>query len=101
MRWVIWAIILLIQNAGFTWLSRARNSGSITYHGIAAIISNGVWFISQIFVVALITEAIKSHNLGLLLITAIFYTFFTVTGSISMHHFLMKYIEVGKRKVGG
>jgi hypothetical protein len=99
--WVLWAVLLLIQNASFTLVSRARNSGSLGYHAIAAVFSNGIWFLSQVIVVDKIVTALRSHNWSLIAITALFYTIFTVIGSISMHYVSMKYLEKGKRKVGG
>jgi hypothetical protein len=100
MSWVIWALVLLIQNASFTWVSRARNSGSVKYHAVASVFSNGVWFASQVVVVGKITEALKSHDWPLMIGTGLFYTVFTVLGSVAMHHFLMTKVEKGARKVG-
>ena len=101
LTWILWAILLLIQNASFTLVSRARNSGSLKFHATAAIGSNLIWFLSQVIVVDKIVSALRSHNWGLIALTALFYTIFTVIGSVSMHHISMKYIEKGKRKVGG
>jgi len=100
LKLIMWAGLLLIQNASFTWVSRARNSGSILYHGVASIFSNGVWFASQIFIVNFIVDAFKSGNLSYLIFIACYYTIFTVTGSITMHYLLMRFVETGKRKVG-
>lgn len=100
LSWAIWAVVLLIQNASFTLVSRARNSGSIKFHAVASVFSNGVWFVSQIIVVDKIVTALKSGNIPLLAFTAAFYTLFTVIGSISMHYISMNYIEKGKRAVG-
>lgn len=93
-----WVIILFIQNAAFTWVSRARNSGSIVYHGIASIFSNGVWFVSQLI---LITAVVKP-GMGIMELTklGILYIIGTTSGSIAMHWVSMKYFEKGKRKVG-
>ncbi len=95
-----WAVILLAQNAAFTWVSRARNSGSIGYHGVASIFSNGVWFASQVIVIDQIRQALISHDILRIVLTGAFYTLCTVIGSVSMHAFLMAKVEKGKRKVG-
>lgn len=100
MSWILWAASLLLQNASFTWVSRARNSGSVGYHAIAAVGSNGIWFLNQFIVIDFITKAIRSHDLWIALRAGIFYTIFTVIGSVSMHYLLLKYVEKGKRKVG-
>ena len=91
--WLAWAVVLLLQNASFTLVSRARNSKSLSYHAVAAICSNGVWFLSLGFAVDKITEARRADSPGLLIFTVVFYTVFTVVGSVGMHHFLMKKIE--------
>lgn len=100
LKLIAWAGLLLIQNASFTLVSRARNSGSIQFHAVASVFSNGVWFASQIFVVNFIVEAFKANNLPYLIFIAFYYTVFTVIGSVSMHFISMKYFEKGKRKVG-
>ena len=100
MNWLLWAVSLLLQNASFTWVSRARNSGNVKYHAVAAIGSNGIWFLNQFIVVDVITKAIKSSDLWLAVSSGLWYTLWTVVGSITMHWFLMKHVEKGSRKVG-
>ena len=100
MSWFVWAVVLLLQNASFTWVSRARNSGNIKYHALAAVGSNGIWFITQFIVVGLITKAIQQHDISLAVRTGLWYTLWTVVGSVTMHWFLMRHIETGSRKVG-
>lgn len=96
--WIVWAVMLVLQNAAFTWVSRARNSGSIPYHALAAVFSNGIWILSMYFVVDKLREA---GHAGQIVSVALFYTLFTVLGSVLMHWFSMKYLEKGKRKIGG
>jgi uncharacterized membrane protein len=96
----LWAIILVAQNASFTWVSRARNSGSVGYHAIAAVGSNGIWFASQVIVIQQIRDALQSHDSWRILFTGVFYVICTVVGSVSMHKFLMTQVEKGKLKVG-
>lgn len=98
--WILWAIILLAQNASFTLVSRARNSGSLKFHAAASVGSNGIWFLSQIVVIDKIVQALRSHDWWLMTGTLLFYTMFTVIGSVSMHYISMTYIEKGKRMVG-
>ncbi|WP_276200351.1 hypothetical protein [Chelatococcus sp. XZ-Ab1] len=95
--WVIWAALLMAQNAAFTWVSRARNSGSIPYHAVAAVFSNGVWILSMFIVVDKLREA---EGIAQIAAVATFYTVFTVAGSVAMHWFSMSYLEKGKRRVG-
>lgn len=98
MNLFLWFLLLVAQNATFTLVSRARNSGSYGFHAAAAMLSNGVWFASQFILIGMVakpgtpwTEAIK---LGAIYVTA------TVTGSVLMHWFSVNYLERGKRKVG-
>ena len=35
-------LLVILQNASFTLVSRARNSPSLMYHGIASVLSNGM-----------------------------------------------------------
>jgi hypothetical protein len=98
-EWIVWAAMLVAQNAAFTWVSRARNSGSIGYHATASVFSNGVYIVSMFFVVD------KLHSAGTagpaqIAGVAVFYTVFTVTGSVLMHWVSMRFLEKGKRRVG-
>jgi hypothetical protein len=99
--WVAWGALLIIQNASFTLVSRARNSGSYPFHAAAAVGSNGIWLVSQFLLVnkmiATMTEESWLPAIGM----GIFYTTFTVIGSVGMHYVSVHYIETGKRKVGG
>lgn len=83
-------LIVVLQNAAFTWVSRARNSGSYSYHAIAAVFSNGIWLIVIRQVV------INFENTWI----QIAYLLGAVTGSVLMHWISVKYLEKGKRKVG-
>jgi hypothetical protein len=98
MIWLIWGVMLLLQNASFTLVSRARNSSSILYHAGAAVLSNGVYFANLFVGVDLISKSIHSGSMGFKIAIVGFYTVFTVIGSVSMHHFLMKTVEK-KRKI--
>lgn len=100
MIWAGWAILLIAQNAAFTWVSRARNSGSLSYHATASVFSNGIWIFSQTIIISLLSSALRSGDIALIVKVGMFYTMFTVLGSVSMHAFLRRYVERGKRKVG-
>lgn len=98
MIWLLWGAILFAQNAAFTWVSRARNSGSIPYHAVASVASNGVWIASMYFVVDHLQSA--KGDVGRMVLVGLFYTAFTVTGATFMHWFSMRFLETGKRRVG-
>ena len=78
--------LVVLQNASFTLVSRARNSKSITYHTIASVLSNGVWLL-------VIRQVVLNLDNVTLMIT---YLFGSVIGSISMHYIAMKYFEKSK-----
>lgn len=98
MKWMLWAALLIVQNASFTLVSRARNSGSIGYHAVAAVFSNGIWFASQFIMVGLIVNQMKTR--GEIAAAAFVYIASTVVGSVAMHYVSVTYLEKGKRKVG-
>jgi hypothetical protein len=80
----------ILQNAAFTWVSRARNSSSLSYHGIASTGSNLMYI--------LVLTNIVTHLDNWYVKSA--YVIGAVIGSVSMHYISMKYFEKGKRKVG-
>lgn len=93
-----WFLLLVVQTAAFTWVSRARNSGSYGYHALASVFSNGVWFVSQF---VLIGMAVKpGMDAGMVAKLGSIYVAGTTTGAVLMHWISAKYLERGKRKVG-
>jgi hypothetical protein len=93
-----WFLLLVLQNAAFTWVSRARNSGSYGYHAVAAIFSNGIWFLSNIFLIGMVAKPDMPYSELTLL--SVIYVGGTVTGSVLMHWVAVNWFETGKRKVG-
>lgn len=100
LKWAVWGGLLILQNAAFTMVSRARNSGSLTYHAVAAVGSNGVWFLSQLILLDNMLALLKTGDWKFGVLTAAFYTACTITGSVGMHWLALHKIEKGKRKVG-
>lgn len=64
--------LAFLQNVSFSIVSRSRNRDNYTYHLIAAVFSNGVWFLT-------FRQLILSEMSFLLFIP---YTIGTVTGSL-------------------
>ena len=62
------------QNVSFSIVSRSRNRDSKTYHFIAAIFSNGVWFMTMKYLIV-------TQNMTWLLFIP--YTIGTVCGSVT------------------
>lgn len=88
-QWLIWAVLLVGQNASHTWTSRARNSKNLRYNLTASIFSNGIWFCSQFFIVNALIRSV-SHPL-LFVFTLVFYVVFTATGSVVMQAVLLRW----------
>jgi hypothetical protein len=80
--------LVVLQNASFTLVSRARNSQSILYHTLASVASNGIWLL-------VIRQVVINLNNVILMVT---YLVAAVIGSISMHYVAMKYFEKPKSK---
>ena len=40
-------VLAFIQNITFSLMSRSRNRDNKTYHAIAAVLSNGIWFLTM------------------------------------------------------
>lgn len=98
--WIVWAFFLILQNAAFTFVSRARNSGSYLLHIVAALCSNGMWIVGQFVSLGLIIDTIQHGQFMDKVWVISFYTLFTVIGSVTMHWVGKNFIEKGKRKVG-
>ena len=97
-EYVLWALVLVLQAGSSTWASRARNTGSVAYHGVAAVFSHGVWFVS--FAVAADKVTRSGTTTMDKVFIGLFYTTFCVCGSMLAHHVSATYLEAGKRKVG-
>ena len=78
--------LVILQNASFTLVSRARNSNSLWYHTIASVLSNGIWLL-------VIRQVVLNLDNWVLMLT---YLVGAVIGSISMHYVAMKYFEKKK-----
>ncbi len=99
MLWLLWAFLLMIQDAAFTLVSRACNSRSPAFHALAATISNSIWFASQFILIGIVYTEIHDVTTGLLF--GAVYVASTVAGGTIMHVLSMRYLEGGKRCVGG
>jgi hypothetical protein len=98
--WAGWAVILLSQNFSFTYVSRARSSGSILRHLKASIFSNGIWIFSQMLMLGPMFDYLTGkHGLSLQIEAGALYTACTVAGSLIAHWWALR-TEKGKNAVG-
>ena len=65
-------VLAFVQNVSFSIVSRSRNRDNVAYHRIAAVFSNGVWFVTMKYLIDV------KHMSWLLFIP---YTVATVYGS--------------------
>ena len=93
------AVFAFIQNMAFTAVSRSRNSGDPQYHRWCAYASNGIWFITHLFVLKQVWEVLGSGEWWKLLIVGAVYAISTAEGSVLMMKRLLRK-ESGKRRVG-
>ena len=84
MNYILLFFVTILQNGSFTLVSRARNSNSLLFHGIASVLSNGIWF--------MVVRTVTSEDPNTLLL-GIVYTAGAVTGSILMHYLSMNWLE--------
>ena len=75
--------LVILQNASFTLVSRARQSDSLLFHGLAAVLSNGIWLL-------VIRQVVLNFDRWDLMTT---YVVAAVIGSVGMHHISMNHIE--------
>jgi hypothetical protein len=98
--WITWAFVLILQNFAFTFVSRARNSGSLSRHMVAGVFSNGVWFVSQILIFSQLFQIMTGkYGFTKAAGTALYYTIFTLLGSLLAHYWSLNH-EKGKAAVG-
>jgi len=90
----LWPVATLgfVQNIAFTFVSRGRNSGSLGYHLLASIFSNGIYAALLFTSIDMISQA-KSNPGPFLLV----YTLATMSGSIFAHWLALR-LEKGKAR---
>jgi hypothetical protein len=95
-----WSVLLISQNISFTYVSRARNSGSLTRHIKAAIFSNGIWIVSNMVMLGpMLDQLTGKKGLPLQIVSGLVYTVACVTGGILAHYWALR-TEKGKSAVG-
>jgi hypothetical protein len=88
-EWLIWGVLLFLQNAAHTATSRSRNSQSLAYTAIASVFSNGIWLASQFYIVNQLIQA-KGDPLRFTLVL-VFYVILTAAGSVASQWYLMRF----------
>lgn len=99
-RWAAWALLLAVTNGSGTLASRARNTPSYTYHGLAALFSHSCFFVAQVIGLDILVEVLQTRNWWLATRAFAVYALASTVGSITMHWLAMNYLEKGSRRVG-
>lgn len=99
-RWIIWACMLVVTSGSSTLASRARNTPSYAYHAIAAMMSHGTFFVSQLIGIDVLIEVIRTRDPKLALTGFLVYAGASTFGSIASHFVAMHFFETGNRRVG-
>lgn len=87
----IWFLLLILQNAAFTWVSRARNTGNIGYAAIASIFSNSIYFVVQMLMISFVAKA--DMPIKEIIELVIVYTAGTTIGGVLMQWLSINYLE--------
>lgn len=94
MDWLIWGLLLFLQQFSQTLSSRAKNSSNILYGALAGVFSHGVWFTSLYYIV-------KHQQSGSRLVAAVFYVTMCVAGTVASQTLAIRYeTRKGLRKMG-
>lgn len=100
LQWFMWFTLLVAQNISFTFVSRARNSASLTRHMVASLFSNGLYFIGQIIILTQVIDMLRGdYGTHYQVVACSVYTVATLTGSMLGHKVAM-ITEKGKTAVG-
>ena len=95
-----WWLILFVQGVSFAWVSRARSSGAIGYASLVGVFSHGLWFVAQVFLVTSIFDAARQGPRALVA-AGLLYTSAMVLGQAVAMWASIRYLERGRRRVGG
>jgi hypothetical protein len=90
MFWITWGVLIALQNAMFTWTSRARNSDSLLSHAIAIPIAQLVYFGCSLFALDNGLKVIKQHDWVAGTFQVALYVCCTSIGSLSTHWISLK-----------
>ena len=98
-EWIIWAIILFLQQATYLFSGRAKASGSLVYSGIAGLFSHSTWFFANLYFVQSIFQ-FKDSPWHVKAAVCAFYVTFTLSGTLTSQWAALRWVERGKMKVG-
>lgn len=95
--WFMWAALLIFQNAGNTWITRARAGKSLRQHALATVITQLIGFVGGFFAFDNMIRIIQEHNWPLAFTILAFYTCCNLIGGTGSHAVLLR-IDARKKK---
>jgi hypothetical protein len=100
-KWIAWGLLLAVTNGCSTLTSRARNTPSYWYHGVASLANHIVWFAVNVMFVGVAVDIGKGDLAGAAALGAwAFYAACSTVGSIFVHWLSIRFFEKGNRRVG-
>lgn len=97
MLW-LWALLIMVQDAAATLLTRATTSNSPLFHAVTSAIYNSIWFASLFILVGPIYHQVNSLDRGVEI--GAIYVVANLIGGVPMHFISMRWLEKGKRRIG-
>jgi hypothetical protein len=91
--YLIWGVLLIAQNFAHTISQRAKNQDRLWYTGIAGVFSNGIWILSNFFMVDEILRVTKSGDAAQGAPVVIFYVACTTVGTVASQYCAVRWIE--------
>lgn len=100
-KWIAWGFLLALTNGASTLTSRARNTPSYWYHGLASFVNHSVWFLTNVMFVGVAVDIGRgSLTLGAAAAVWAFYASCSTAGSVAVHWLSITCFEKGNRRVG-
>ncbi len=90
-KYIFWALSLILQQFSHGISSRAKNSNKVIYNVFASILSNGVWFFN--FYILAVNAIERKGDLSYLFFTGLFYILFCVIGSVLSQVVAVRFVE--------
>lgn len=95
--YVVWGLLLIAQNFAHTISQRAKNQDRLVYTAVAGVFANGIWILSNFFMVEEIARVIGTGNVVQGVPAVVFYTVCTTIGTVASQYCAMRWIETWRR----
>ena len=96
--WLAWAVLMILQTAGFTWLTRARVAESMREHATAIIANRIVTFFAWLLGMDQALQILKFHELWRGAATLALLVACDLVGGLGAQKVLVNLLEKRNRK---